>query len=230
MDRICHELRRPLAVINAFAELLDDEISGALNDGQKDQIMTILGASNELGLLVHSLYGLSEIDNGRLALVYSTEDLNRICRRLYDQYLPHFQAANVRLVMQMEDDEGVPVSVDERRLSLSLSHLLENGLKYTPPGREVVMEIGSDGESAQITVRDTGLGMPESELEQIFERYYRVKDDRRHYSAKGAGIGLTICRANIEALGGTVTATSVDSGACFKVSIPCSADYANIPL
>ncbi len=227
MDRICHELRRPLAVIHAFAELLDDEISGALNDGQKDQVMTILGASNELSLLVHSLYGLAEIDAGRLNLVNTHEDLNKICRRIYEQYLPHYQAANVGFTLDLEDEERVAVLVDERRLALSIAHLVENGLKYTPPGREVTMHVGSDGEWARVRVQDSGLGIPPSDLESVFGRYHRVADDRREYSAKGAGIGLTICRANVEALGGTVTASNESGGACFTLTIPFNATYSN---
>ncbi|MCB9914299.1 MAG: HAMP domain-containing histidine kinase [Planctomycetes bacterium] len=224
MDKLCHELRRPLAVIHAYAELLDDEVSGALNDGQKDQVLTILSAADELAILVHSLYGLAELDAGRVRTSIGTVDLNRVCARLHEQYLPRFGQANLEFALRVEDEERVDVRADPDRLRLALCQLLENALKYVPPGRRVELAVSSDGELARASVRDTGLGIPAEELERVFERYHRVTRDEGLVTVKGAGVGLTLCKAFVEAMHGRVWAESGDApGAALHVELPVAA-------
>ena len=221
MDRVCHELRQPLAVIHAFAELLADEVSGSLNDGQRDQVLTIMNAADELALSVHSLWGLAEIDQGRLRLLSDLRDLNDVCRDLYESYAQRFEAADVGLALQLAEQGAALVEVDENRLQLAVAHLLENGLKHTPPGRVVTIEVGVDPGTATVCVRDSGRGIAREDLERIFERFVRVEGEDSPSAAQGAGIGLTLCRAYVEAMGGRVWAESEPgAGARFRIELP----------
>ena len=109
---------------------------------------------------------------------------------------------------------------DPERLGQVLTNLLSNAIQYNHPGGRVVVSVRSDNDSAIVVVEDTGVGIPESDLPLVFDRFHRV-DAARSRESGGSGLGLAICRSIVLAHGGTITVSSVvNRGSTFTVTIP----------
>jgi signal transduction histidine kinase len=145
---------------------------------------------------------------------------------------PQFDYANVALVIDVNDLPGaLLVRGDSDRLTQVLSNLLGNALGHTPPSGTVTLRCGRDGTVAFVDVVDTGPGIPDDELERIFERFYRRSGDGGSAVGPlraGRGIGLTIARSLARAQGGDVVASSTGpgNGATFRMTIPLNAGRA----
>jgi signal transduction histidine kinase len=110
---------------------------------------------------------------------------------------------------------------DEERLGQVFSNLLDNAIKYTPDQGAITITIGEQNGSVDVHIDDTGIGIPETDLPRIFERFYRV-DKARSRELGGTGLGLAIVKHLVEAHGGTVTAESREKGTRFTVRLPAS--------
>lgn len=218
LSRVCENLRQPLEVIHSFADLLENGVSGALSDGQHDQVLIIKDAAEQLSRMIHALTGLAELEAGRAELHCSSLDLDELCRELYARFEPSFSGRGLRLRLVQDGALEARVEADRERLWTCLTQLLENGLKFTPAGGEVTLEVFAGAASAGVIVHDTGPGIPGTDLERVFDRYVRLESPAEH---RGAGVGLTLCRAAVEAMGGRVWAESEERGGTrFHVEFP----------
>jgi two-component system OmpR family sensor kinase len=209
-----HELRSPLAAIRTNVEAL---LRGADDDPEERDasLRAIARETDRMGRLVADLLALAHADAGQ-PLVRQPVELDALLLEVYQQ--EKRLAGGIRLTLG--DLEQVQVEGDPDRLKQLMLNLVDNALRYTPPGGDVTLDVLRAGDWAVLRVRDTGVGIPEEHLPRIFDRFYRV-DRPRTRQAGGTGLGLAICKWVAEAHGGRVEVDSVvDRGSTFSVYLP----------
>jgi len=216
VDRVCHELRRPIAAIDAFAELLSDEVSGPLNAEQKAHLAVVRRNTQRLSQSVQDLfvsfYSMANDVPPRLG----AHDLESLCFEIAEELDARFRERDVRLSILTEGPLVHP-RMDESRLRAALVRLLENCLGLSGAGDGVQLKLALRGEIARIEVRDPGPCLSNEELGRVFDLFYRPERDR--FEDRGGG-GLSICRALLESFGARIWAENRAEGTTFLIELP----------
>jgi signal transduction histidine kinase len=216
LDSLAHDLRTPLTRLRGTAEL-------ALHDGQdpkeaRDALADCIDETDRLLHVIDSLLDISAAEGRALRLNRTQVDLRSLAERAADLYSE--VAEEKRIEVRLDLPAPVLVEVDAVRLGQAANNLLDNALKYTPPGGHVVVAAGTDPAWAVFSVTDDGPGVPAAEREAIFRRLYRGDASR---SERGLGLGLSLVKAVVESHGGTVTVDDAPGGgARFTVRLPRS--------
>ena len=212
---VAHELRTPLSNIQGYLE--------AIRDGVIEPDAAAIHSLNEeaslLSRLVNELQELSLAEAGELKLVYQTEDIASLVKQAAPPWQRQMAAKEISLSLDLPDNLP-PVTMDWQRVNEVLHNLLENAVAHTPRGGSINVSASARGKWVEVTVTDTGEGIPAEDLPHIFERFYRV-DKSRARATGGSGLGLTIARRLVEAHGGTITVESrLGKGSRFSFTIP----------
>lgn len=224
---IAHELRNPLAVQRAHLEALQDGVY-PLAPGS---LQPILDQNLLLTRLVEDLRTLALAESGQLRLERAPTELPALVEQVAARFVPQVEARRIQMSVSGINQEGVsvPISIDPGRVEQILSNLLSNALRYTPDGGSIDLFLNRSGNSLQVTLRDSGPGIPTEALPHIFERFYRA-DRSRSRTEGGTGLGLAIARQLAEAQGGTLTATNnPQGGAAFTLTLPVTQVIAREP-
>lgn len=170
--------------------------------------------------LLADLRMLSQMDRGELQLEFTTDDLNRVVRRVFDTYEPVAISKQQTLTLIMDDNLPL-LTIDGRQIERALVNLISNAVNYTPEGKTITIRTQLEDGFAVFAVSDQGIGVPPDELPRIFERFYRT-DRARKTQTSGTGLGLAIVKEIVELHHGSVGATSeVGQGSTFTVRLPC---------
>ncbi|HXG09779.1 MAG TPA: ATP-binding protein, partial [Gemmataceae bacterium] len=215
---VSHELKTPLAAIQATVETLLD---GALHDPEHGVrfLERVRENTDRLHRLVQDLLTLSRVESGEAVLERRPVPLHAAVEASLSRHEHRAASKGLRLE-QAPPAEPVTALTDEEALAEILDNLLDNAIKYTPPGGRITLRWFAEGGAAVFQVEDTGIGIPEKDLPRIFERFYRV-DRARSRELGGTGLGLSIVKHLAQALGGSVTASSqVGVGSVFTVRLP----------
>jgi two-component system phosphate regulon sensor histidine kinase PhoR len=213
---VSHELRTPLAAVTGYAETL---LEGALDDHENGRkfVEIILAKARQLNNIVADLLVLSTLESGKPPLpepISLRESIESALRTVE----PVARTRGVRLVCGPFDD--LNVLGHEIRLEQVFVNLLDNAIKFNRPDGEVRVDVARARESALVSVKDTGLGIPSRDLPRIFERFYRV-DKARSRATGGTGLGLAIVKHAVEQMGGSVSVESrLGQGSVFTVALP----------
>jgi len=210
-----HELRTPLSNIKGYLE--------AIRDGIVQPDAATIGFLYEeaelLSRLVADLQDLALAEAGELKLTKQNTALNDVITQAVTAMQAKAQTKGVNLAASLPETSP-RVEIDFHRILQVLHNLLENALAHTPGGGSVQVNVTPQASNVEITVNDTGEGIPVEELPNIFERFYRV-DKSRTRATGGHGLGLTIARRLVEAHGGTITAASeIGKGSRFTFTLP----------
>lgn len=213
---VAHELRTPLTSIQGYAEGILD---GVMKPDERN-ITIIRDEANRMHRLVDDLQALSRAEAGTLTLYRAPADLHEIVRRATELLEGTALERQVTFVSTHENP-AEPVACDADRISQVLINLLTNAIRVSQPHGRIEIATGHDATTVWCRVRDFGEGIDAQHLPHIFERFYRV-DPSRTRATGGAGVGLTIARAIIEAHGGTLNAQSdgLGAGATFVMTLP----------
>lgn len=214
---VSHELRTPLTSIVGFIETLLD---GAMNDEvTARRFLTIVDdEANRLVKLVDDLMDLSRLESKRVALELKPVDVGFLVHHVVDKMRPLAEAS--QLVLSQSVPSGLIVPADADRLEQVLTNLVDNALKYTPPGGRVEVRAAAMNGEIAVEVADTGRGIPPEDLPHVFERFYRA-DRSRTRGSGGTGLGLAIAKHIVEAHGGRISVRSrSDEGTAFVVTLP----------
>jgi|GEM_PF-2573919 len=222
MANVSHELRTPLNAIIGHIDLLKEEAYGSLTKGQRASIEVIEeNGKNLLGLL-NDLLDLSKIESGLLGLQTQHFALTPLCQACLQSLKHYAQEKNVKILFTTDSEVAV-FAADEQRLKQILMILLENAIKFTPEGGRVGLEVMGDTEKevAHFTIWDSGVGISEENLRQLFESFVRLDGTSSSTSSKGGGLGLAIAYRLTELHGGSISVESrLGKGSRFIVSLP----------
>ncbi|WP_395015436.1 response regulator [Dongia sp.] len=220
-SNVSHEFRTPLTLMLApIEDALNDRDADALLPLHRNRLETAHRNSLRLLKLVNSLLDFSRIEAGRVEAHYEPVDLAALTAELASNFESATEKAGLALSIDCRPLPA-PVHVDRDMWEKIVLNLISNAFKFTFDGEIVVtLRAAPGGESAELTIRDTGVGVPEAELPRLFERFHRVEGQQSR-SFEGSGIGLALVQELVKLHGGAIRAeSSVGKGTAFTVTVP----------
>jgi signal transduction histidine kinase len=205
-----HELRTPIFSLSGFVELLQDEDLD--EETRREFLETMSEQVARLQKLAVDLLDLSRLDSGSVELHTEPVDLAELTRSVAGEFRPFLEEHRTKLRVDVAD-EGPSASCDRERVAQIMRILLDNALRHTPEGTDVTVSAQRHNGSAELTVADTGPGLPAGARSKVFERFYTGD------AARGAGLGLAIARELAERMDGRLL-LQTDSGTAFTLELP----------
>ena len=216
---VSHELRAPLTSIEGYLEMLRDEDAGPVSAAQERMLETIGRNAIRLRNLIEDLFTLSKIESGGSQAVLRPVNLVDVVRDAAQVLLPSVAGTGLTMTVTCPD-ESLVVNGDVSQLDRVVMNLLSNAAKFTSPGGRISLTAARDGDTAVMSVGDTGIGVPEKDKEALFGRFFRASNAVRR-SIPGTGLGLAIVSSIIAEHGGEVTVQSAEGvGTTFRVRLP----------
>ncbi|MCF4965624.1 hybrid sensor histidine kinase/response regulator [Nostoc sp. CMAA1605] len=240
LANMSHELRTPLNVILGTCEVLLEEVFGRINEGQENSLLLIENSGRHLLAIINDILDVSKIEAGCLELEISTVSITHLCES--SVALVRQQAIKKEIQLStIQSSNYEHIAVDEQRMRQLLMNLLTNAVKFTPTGGEVALEVrfgtialpnlevdvvfagnqpSPDEEFLYFSVSDTGIGIPKSFQDKLFQPFVQVDSKlNRHY--EGTGLGLTLVKQIAELHGGSaIVQSELGKGSCFSVYLP----------
>ncbi|HEY1861175.1 MAG TPA: ATP-binding protein [Gemmataceae bacterium] len=226
VTNVSHELKTPLSVIKACVETLLD---GAADDPayRVSFLQQISDQGERLHALILDLLSLARIESGTEVFEFRNVALESVVTACLERHGARAEAKHQVLEAIGPNGEapggtGISVWADEEAVSEILDNLVDNAVKYTPHGGRIKVRWNAGADQVCMEVEDSGIGIPEADLPRIFERFYRV-DKARSRELGGTGLGLSIVKHLVQAMNGSITATSqVGKGTVFSVRLPAA--------
>jgi signal transduction histidine kinase len=215
LANVSYQLRTPLNAIMGFAEMLNQQYFGKLNDRQLEYTASMIEAGQRLVSLVNDILDLSTIEAGYLKLYPAQVRLRGLIEQVVQ--LTEEWARKQRLDMLIDcPDDRLTITADERRLKQVLLNLISNAINYSPNGGRVTISAKRQGDWVMLGVRDTGMGIPAADLERVFTPFEKIHSKKIHRRS-GAGLGLALVRSIVVLHGGDVTIESKEGAGTFVV-------------
>jgi PAS domain S-box-containing protein len=222
---LAHDLRSPLTTILSAAAIVEDGLTGPVNEAQKEWLAKISDSVQKLLELVNDFLDLSKLEAGRIDLMKEEVDLGQLIQGSLRIY--RLLAGEKKLSLTSRINPSLPtLHADRRRLDQLFANLLSNAIKFTPKGGVIELGAcrekgsGSQGSAVRVWVKDSGVGIPAAEIGQLFEKY-RQTSSGKISGQKGTGLGLVICKMVVEAHGGRIWVESEEGkGSVFSFSLP----------
>jgi signal transduction histidine kinase len=225
LANVSYQLRTPLNAIMGFAEILNDQLFGKLNDKQKEYTSDIQNAGEKLVSLIDDILDLSTIEAGYLDLSMYEFDVFETLNSLFGICQEWARKENVKAILECDENIGLLIA-DERRIKQILLNLIHNAINFTSENGKITIKANRDNEHFHFIISDTGVGISKQDLERIFEPFERaVSEHRADMSSsalsRGAGLGLSLVKNIAELHGGNVNIESAENeGTTVIVSIP----------
>ena len=228
LSNISHELRTPMHHILNYSQLGIRKINNITKDKIKHYFSQIRKTGDRLMVLLNDLLDLSKLESGKMDYKMDVYSLRTIVDEVSSELQPLSDEKSITIVIDSEEI-ATEVYCDDFRISQGLQNLLSNAIKFTPEGKsirisfeqeEVLLE-HSSGQALKVMIKDQGIGIPENELNAVFDKF--IQSTRTRTGAGGTGLGLAICAEIIKAHGGRIWVTNNDEGgATFSFLIPQS--------
>ena len=217
VSNVSHEIKTPLTAIKVLGESILSQ-KDVPKDVYREFMEDIVSEVNRMTNLTNDLLALVKVDRREEGLIIAPFNLNRLVGQILKRLSP--LAEQKKLVLLYEEMRQVEIEADEVKLALAISNIIENGIKYTPRGGTVKVQVDADHQNSYVSIKDTGIGIPEDEQDKIFNRFYRV-DKTRGRDTGGTGLGLAISRATVLLHKGKIYVESKkNEGSLFVLSIP----------
>ncbi|MEK3934776.1 ATP-binding protein [Sporosarcina sp. FSL W7-1349] len=216
---VSHELRTPISMLQGYSEaILDDVIA---NEEERNEMIQIIhDESMRMGRLVTDLLDLARMESGNMRLYEEDVPMIPFLGRVLHKFSQIARDAHVELTFQYPEEDDIILHVDADRLEQVFTNLIDNAVRHTPEGGNVDLGIAKKTDAVEITVSDTGIGIPEEDLPFIFERFYKA-DKARTRKKGGTGLGLAIAKNIIDSHGGAISARRGDEkGTVFTCRLP----------
>ncbi|MHC1720343.1 MAG: sensor histidine kinase [Clostridiaceae bacterium] len=216
IENVSHELRTPLSIIKGYAELIRD-VTGENKSKRDSQLEVISQEADRLGVIVDDILDYSQIQSGLVELNVTSFDISEMIRGVIRKYQLVLDESSMKI--NYNGPESVYVKGDKVRIEQILQNLVKNAINYSPEGKNIDIKVMDEGEKAFIEVGDHGAGIPEEELEFIWDRYYRTKGIKKK-NIYGSGLGLSIVKSILDAHGATCSVESKEGeGTTFRFSL-----------
>lgn len=213
ISNVSHQLKTPLSIMSGYASLLGE--ADLSEEERAEYSRTVARESERLVGLIDDMLRLSRIDHREIRPRAEVFALGEQLRQTILQLQPRWSRAGLTLEADIPD---LDVTGDPELLAQVWSNLLDNAVKFTPPGGHVAVALRRTEAGLEVTVRDDGPGMDEATLSRIFEQFYQGDTPHR---GEGSGLGLALCKRIVELHGGTIAAESrPGEGSCFTVTLP----------
>jgi len=215
---IAHELKTPLTIIRGESELA---LAHPLTPREAQELASMyLEESSRLSRIVDDLLTLARVETGQLSLSLEPVEIHRLLEDIHEDAL--ILASGKEMTVTMERNDEARLQGDPVRLRQLFRALVSNAVRYTDPGGSILIRSRRLGAEVQVSIEDTGIGIPPESLDRIFERFYRV-DEARTRARGGSGLGLALARWIAEAHHGSIEVRSTPGkGSCFTVHLPLS--------
>jgi len=223
VSSVTHELRSPLLSLRMYIDLALKGTAGELNDKQKEYLTIMRDCAGRLSRFIDDLLDVAKIERGKMEVTLQPVDLYPIAQEISQLFKPQMDNKNIRF--QVNVLTGLPrLLADPERTRQVITNLLSNAVKFTPAGGAITLEAKHNASAGtmDISVSDSGIGIPADKLDSIFNKFEQVKDARQKASGpKGTGLGLAIVKGIVEMQGGRIKVTSeLNKGSTFIVSLP----------
>jgi signal transduction histidine kinase len=195
IENISHELRTPLSIIKGYSELIRD-VTGENKVKRNGQLEVISQEADRLGILVDDILDYSQIQSGLMDLNITRFDISEMIRDVIKKYEVVLGESGMKILYSGAGT--TTVTADKVRIEQVLQNLIKNAINYSPDGKDIEVAIEDSGTRARIKVSDHGIGIPEAELEFIWDRYYRTKGIKKR-NIYGSGLGLSIVKSILDA-------------------------------
>jgi len=224
VSKVSHELRTPLTSIMGAADNLLDGIAGEIDERPRAYLSRIKENSDRLLRLINELLDLARIEAGKEEIHATRFRLDMLIRETLETLKPLAEERGVALAERAP--AALVIRADRDKISRVLINLVQNGIKFTPPGGQVAVAASGEGAWVKLAVSDSGAGIPAIELERIFDKFHQV----RRSQSRGTGLGLPISRQLVEMHGGRLTVDSAEGrGSTFTVVLPTSFERSAAP-
>lgn len=220
-----HELRGPITVIRGYLDVFEDELSPLFKGDQRELFNRLVISSNRLSGYIDNILNTSRYDRRHLKMRLSEEKVSSIYDTISDDMKMRAGAQNRLLSINLP--ENLPtVAADKASMGEVFGNIIDNAIKYSNEGSTIIISAKKNGDFVDISFEDHGIGMPESVVSNLFQKFYRSHRSRE--TVPGTGIGLYISKAIVESHGGTISVRSEDgNGSIFTVSLPIYSTVAN---
>ncbi|WP_445475196.1 PAS domain S-box protein [Methanococcoides methylutens] len=202
LSNVSHELKTPIVSIKGYTDLIYDETLGNVNDKQKDALEVVLRNTQDLIRLVNSLIYISMIQSKTIEYIFEDVRISDIIDIVVDEMV--FQIKKRSLVLHKNIPVDLPmVKADREKLTKMLTNLLDNAIKFTDPGGQIMFEVQEEENFIHIKINDTGIGIPKELIPNLFQRFYQIDaSTKRKYG--GNGLGLYISKSIVDAHNGQI--------------------------
>lgn len=215
-----HQLRTPLSAIKTYSHMLLDGYMGDINDAQRKSLRTILSAANRMNELISTLLNVTRIESGTITVTPKTVNVEKIAEEVNKEHGLLAGDKNISLSVERHSKQPCLIKTDTLILKEVLSNLVSNGIKYTPEGGSVKIEIKPRRTDVLIGVHDTGLGIPKYSQNNVFTKFFRAHNVVKQETS-GTGLGLYLVKGLLDSLGGKIWFESTEGlGTTFFFTLP----------
>ena len=214
-----HQLRTPLSAIKTYAHMLLDGFMGPLNKPQEKSLKTIVSATNRMNETISTLLNITRIESGSVAVARKPVDVTQIAEDVINEHRLAATEKKIKIIFS-KPKQSIKIISDSVVLKEILSNLVSNGIKYTPEGGKVTMDVKTAGKQVVLSISDTGVGIPKDSSESVFTKFFRA-DNVIKQETSGTGLGLYLVKGLVMELGGEVWFESSEGeGSTFYVALP----------
>ncbi len=216
IENVSHELRTPLSIIKGYSELIRD-VTGDNKEKREGQLEVISQEADRLGVIVDDILDYSQIQSGLMELNVDSFDISEMARNVIRKYELALGESGMKI--NFSGPEALSVKGDKVRIEQVLQNLVKNAINYSPEGKDIDIRVADSEGKALVEVSDHGLGIPEEELDFIWDRYYRTKGIKKK-KIYGSGLGLSIVKSILDAHEASCSVESREGvGTTFRFSL-----------
>jgi len=215
-----HQIRTPLSAIKWTFESVINGDFGAVTDNQKEALNNGLISTDRVLKLANDLLDTANIESGKFGYDFIQSDLISLVSKMIEGYLPMAEKHNIKIYLEPPPDALEPFKFDPLRIKIVFQNLIENAIRYNVENGEVAIKLEKKPPYLEVSVQDTGIGIPKEELPKMFVKFFRASNVVK-YETEGTGLGLYITKNIVEAHGGKIWVESVENrGTTFHFTLP----------